>query len=105
MIEAKEDKLKEKYPPENNLAFFRRKKKKRVKRESLPDETSSVSSSSSDAYGIEFPLDEDEAENEKVSERMEEMEEKLAESDTTEILGATTGSQALGNAFGEELED
>lgn len=98
------EKLKEKYPPENSLAFFRRgKKKKHAKWESLPEETeTSASSSSSESYGIMFPIEEDELSEEELKNKTA-VEEKIAENDASEIL--SVGSQVLGNAFGEELED
>ena len=92
------DKLKEKYPPENNLAFYRRKKKKKhAKWESLPDESQQTSGGSQEMQHImEFPTDDEPEEENQVA-------DAVLESEVSDVM--TSSSQSLGNAFGEELED
>ena len=92
------DKLKEKYPPENNLAFYRRKKKKKhAKWESLPDESQQTSGGSQEIQHImEFPTDDEPEEENQVA-------DAVLESEVSDVM--TSSSQSLGNAFGEELED
>lgn len=85
------DKMLEKYPPENNLAFFRALKKKRhAKWESLDvDENTADSTSTSSQNSIPVFYD-------------EELEEHIANEEALDILSQT---EELKNALGETLED
>lgn len=76
------EKMLEKYPPENSLAFYRRgKKKKRAKWASIPDTNTDVLEQK---YLIDYP-DEDIENNQNIIEEL--------------------NFSGLGNAIGEELED